>query len=36
MSSLGKRVRLQVVVEWCLKLQQHAEDNVDMHVTFES
>ena len=36
MSSLAKRVRLQVVVEWRLKLQQHVEDNVDVHVTFES
>jgi hypothetical protein len=36
MSSLAKRVRLQVVVEWRLKLQQHAEDNVHVHVTFES
>lgn len=36
MSSLAKRVRLQVVVEWRLKLQQHAKDNMDVHVTFES
>jgi hypothetical protein len=35
-SSLAKWVRLQIVVEWRLKLQQHAEDNVDVDVTFES